>query len=149
MWGVNRMLGKWIVLIFLFLGALWDIKKKTVPKVFLLIWGIVSVIYFVFEIINGQNVLGLLLGVIPGIITLVLSIVTKEKIGLGDGLILICVGCLQTIKDVLCMIIFSFIFLTVVLIFLLAIRRIGRSSRIPFVPFLFLGQLITMYGGIL
>ena len=105
--------------------------------------------YFVFEIINGQNMLGLLLGVIPGIITLVLSIVTKEKIGLGDGLILICVGCLQTIKDVLCMIFFSFIFLTVVLIFLLAIRRIGRSSRIPFVPFLFLGQLITMYGGIL
>ena len=149
MWGVNRMLGKWIVLIFLFVGALWDIKKKAVPKVFLLIWGIVSVIYFVFEIINGQNVLGLLLGVIPGIITLVLSIVTKEKIGLGDGLILICVGCLQTIKDVLCMIFFSFIFLTVVLIFLLAIRRIGRSSRIPFVPFLFLGQLITMYGGIL
>lgn len=143
------MLGKWIVLIFLFVGALWDIKKKAVPKVFLLIWGIVSVIYFVFEIINGQNMLGLLLGVIPGIITLVLSIVTKEKIGLGDGLILICVGCLQTIKDVLCMIFFSFIFLTVVLIFLLAIRRIGRSSRIPFVPFLFLGQLITMYGGIL
>ena len=143
------MLGKWIVLIFLFVGALWDIKKKAVPKVFLLIWGIVSVIYFVFEIINGQNMLGLLLGVIPGIITLVLSIVTKEKIGLGDGLILICVGCLQAIKDVLCMIFFSFIFLTVVLIFLLAIRRIGRSSRIPFVPFLFLGQLITMYGGIL
>lgn len=143
------MLGKWIVLIFLFVGALWDIKKKAVPKVFLLIWGIVSVIYFVFEIINGQNMLGLLWGVIPGIITLVLSIVTKEKIGLGDGLILICVGCLQAIKDVLCMIFFSFIFLTVVLIFLFAIRRIGRSSRIPFVPFLFLGQLITMYGGIL
>lgn len=143
------MLGKWIVLVFLFVGALWDAKKKAVPIIFLLIWGMVSVIYFILEIFNGQNILGMLVGIIPGVVALVLSVISREQIGFGDGLILLCVGCIQDIKEVLCMLFFSFVFLTITLMFLLVIRRVGRASRVPFVPFMFIGQLITVFGGIL
>lgn len=143
------MLGKWIVLVFLCVGALWDAKKKAVPKIFLLIWGMVSVIYFILEIFNGQNILGMLVGIIPGVVALVLSVISREQIGFGDGLILLCVGCIQDIKEVLCMLFFSFVFLTITLMLLLVIRRVGRASRVPFVPFMFIGQLITVFGGIL
>ena len=69
--------------------------------------------------------------------------------GLGDGLIRLWVGCFQGVKDVLCMLFFSFVILTVFLILFLVMRRVGRTSRVPFVPFMFMGQLMVMFGGVL
>ena len=37
-----------IVLIFLVFGTVWDIKRKTVPVKYLVVWGIVCVIYIGF-----------------------------------------------------------------------------------------------------
>ncbi len=150
MWGVNNgMIGKWIVLIFLFVGMLWDIKKKAVPKIYLVVWAIGAITYLILEITSNKNIGSIFLAVIPGVVVLILSLITGEQIGLGDGLILLCVGCFQGMKDVLCMLFFSFVILTVVLILLLVMRRVGRTSRVPFVPFMFLGQLMVMFGGVL
>jgi len=148
-WGVkSKMLGKCIVLVFLFVGTLWDLKKNMVPKNYLVIWGIQSIIYFSFEIIHGKSVLDIFIGLIPGIVAIVLSVITREQIGMGDGLILLSVGCFQSIKDILSMLFFSFVILTIISIFLLAIRRVGRKSQVPFVPFMLMGQIIVIFGGI-
>ena len=57
MWGVNnRMFEKWIVLIFLFVGMLWDIKKKTVPKIYLVVWAIGAITYLILEIAGEKSI---------------------------------------------------------------------------------------------
>lgn len=150
MWGVNnRMFEKWIVLIFLFVGMLWDIKKKTVPKIYLVVWAIGAITYLISEIAGEKSIFSIFWALIPGFVVLLISLITGEKIGLGDGLILLCVGCFQGVKDVLCMLFFSFVILTVFLILFLVMRRVGRTSRVPFVPFMFMGQLMVMFGGVL
>lgn len=150
MWGVNnRMRGQWLVLMFLFVGMLWDIKKKAVPKMYLVVWAVGAMTYLVLEIASKQNIFSIFLALIPGVVVLFLSVITGEQIGIGDGLILLCIGCFQGVKDVLCMMFFSFVILTVFLMLLLVMGRIGRKSRVPFVPFMFMGQLAVMFGGVL
>lgn len=141
------MVGKGIILLFLAIGVIWDLKKKAVPGSYLCAFGIVAIIAFIFDVTNGKNLLDSVWGLIPGFIVVMLSILTKEQVGLGDGMILLCVGGLQSIRDTIYMIFIALIIVTVVAIFLLIIRRVGRKATIPFVPFLFLGQLIMIIGG--
>ena len=143
------MIGKGIVLLFLAIAAIWDIKKKAVPKNYLCVVGVVAVIYLGLDIMSGKSLIDGILALIPGYIIVFLCVVSGEQIGLGDGLILLCVGCFQNIRDTLCMIFISFVILTLVSMFLLISRRVGRKSTIPFVPFLFCGQLITIVEGFL
>ena len=134
---------------FLFLGMMWDVKKKAVPKNYICIFGVVGVISLILEVAKGKSILDGVLGLIPGCVAIILSVVTEEQIGSGDGWILLCVGFFQNIKETLCMTIFAFVIMTIVLMFLLVIGRVGCKSTIPFVPFLFMGQGIIMLGGYL
>lgn len=143
------MVGKGIILLFLAIGAIWDLKKKAVPVSYLCVFGFVAMVGFILDVTNGKNLLDSVWGLIPGCIFVMLSVLTKEQVGLGDGMILLCVGCLQSIRDTICMISIALIIVTAATMFLLIIRRVGRKATLPFVPFLFLGQLIMISGGFL
>ena len=143
------MIGKGIVLLFLAIGVIWDLKKKAVPANYLCVFGIVAIIGFILDVVNGKKLLDSVWGLIPGFIVVMLSTLTKEQVGLGDGVILLCVGCLQSVRDTTCMIFIALIMVTVVAMLLLIIRRVGRKATIPFVPFLFLGHLMMIIGGFL
>ena len=141
------MFEKWIVLVFLFLGMIWDIKKRVVPKTYIYIFFVAGTICLLLGVINEKGILDGLFGLIPGCVVIMLSIVSREHIGSGDGWILLCVGFFQNVKETLCMIFFAFAIMTIVLMFLLVIRRISCKSTIPLVPFLFVGQAIIIVGG--
>ncbi len=141
------MIGKWIVVLFLIVGSVWDLRNKSIPGVYLYVWSLVAIVYAIFDMVNGKNVLEIIIALIPGVVGLILSFVTREQIGLGDGIVILLAGFFMGVKDVFGMVIAAFLVLTLVTIFLLVMHRVNGKSKIPFIPFLFVGHLICVWGG--
>lgn len=126
-----------IVNLYLLLGTVQDIQKRKISNCYLWIGGIIG---FVFRIINlkeeSYSFSEWLLALIPGVILLLLAKVTGEKIGFGDGWVVIILGNFMTILEI-SMLLQSAVILVAIfaLIFLLG-RKISKEYSIPFLPFL-------------
>ena len=90
-----------IVNLYLLLGTVQDIQKRKISNCYLWIGGIIG---FVFRIINlkeeSYSFSEWLLALIPGVILLLLAKVTGEKIGFGDGWVVIILGNFMTILEI-------------------------------------------------
>lgn len=111
--------------------AVHDMKEKCIPAVAVLISGVLSVLY----VINGENADGcsLMYCMMPGMVLLLLSVLTKESIGYGDGAAVLVLGfwtgggfCAAAVSLGICMTGFYSAFM---------LLR-GRKEPVPFMPFL-------------
>ncbi len=119
-----------------------DIRKKTVPVIPMMIWGMVGVIlHLCYGRIGYERMLS---GLIPGIVAYVLSIATHEKIGKGDAVLLIITGIYMGFWGNLFMLWIGMIMAALAGVFAMVIFKKDRDRQMPFVPFLFAGFLITL-----
>ena len=127
--------------IYLFILAIDDMLNKSV-RVGLLIAGLIPVaISFIpggSEIQIWQRAAGL----IPGLLLIVAAGLTREKIGYGDGIILLITGIAIGIGALCKLLMISFFLLPVYSIAMLARGRLNKKSRIPFLPFVFAGYVL-------
>ena len=126
-----------------FLGclAVYDIKWKKIPVVAILISGLLSVLYFAAG--KQCTVEYAIYCMLPGMLLLFLSLVTKEKIGYGDGVAVLILGfwtgALFCAEAVCVGIVMSGIY---------SLYRIIRKNNqpIPFLPFLLIAvEVILIY----
>lgn len=125
---------------FLLLLTGYDIRYKTIPVIPVIVMGGMLLTYRVW---NGTGWMELLGGCLPGVIFLLISLLTREKIGSGDGLVLLALGCGFAIEEVVGIVGMALFFAAIVAIVLLVVKKASRKTEIPFVPFLFLGFLVT------
>ena len=125
---------------FLLLLTGYDIRYKTIPVIPVIVMGGMLLTYRVW---NGTGWMELLGGCLPGGIFLLISLLTREKIGSGDGLVLLALGCGFAIEEVVGIVGMALFFAAIVAIVLLVVKKASRKTEIPFVPFLFLGFLVT------
>lgn len=126
---------------FLFLAVLaaQDLKEKKISTYKLVIFAILAIFYLVVtKQFFWQTILR---DMIPGIILLLLSLLTKESIGYGDGLTVIVLGlwtggwfafhvfCIGTVLSGVCAVIYL-------------IR--GKKDTIPLIPFLLVGMEVAL-----
>jgi len=74
---------KIILLIFLFVFAVEDIKMRSIPVYQIVLYLAIFAMYLCLGSESMKK--NIALGLIPGVICLVMSIITREKIGLGDA----------------------------------------------------------------
>ena len=117
-----------------------DIRYKTIPVIPVIVMGGMLLTYRVW---NGTGWMELIGGCLPGGIFLLISLLTREKIGSGDGLVLLALGCGFAIEEVVGIVGGALFFAAIVAIVLLVVKKASRKTEIPFVPFLFLGFLVT------
>lgn len=119
-----------------------DIKYKKIN-----IWGIGLgyILGIAGGIIYGQSRIRSLAGGIGiGLAVCLLHWVTQKGIGLGDGMLAVLIGiCTGAEFTVICLCA-SFFLASCAALVLCCLKKAGRKSRIPFVPFLFLGYMITL-----
>jgi|GEM_PF-4697873 len=105
---------------------------------------------FIYVFIDIKIFINCLIGFI-GVyfVFLLIFFISKGGIGLGDmfylGLFASCFGYLFTITAF----VLSFWIATIVLIFPFIIGRIDKKTKIPFIPFLFIGCFISICTGII
>lgn len=135
-----------IALAFIGICAVFDMKKKEIPLI-LAITGILAALGInLYQIGNGtQSLLEMAFSLLPGVFLLLISFLTREKVGYGDGLLLLAAGLFIGFYQCLLALCFSLIFSSVFGVLLLLVRKADRSSEIPFVPFLVIGMGVGFF----
>lgn len=111
-----------------------DIRKREIPTWYVLLFGALAV---VCQLVAGmENVWEMLVGVLPGALFLVVSFLSKGKVGAGDGILLLAMGIFSGIGFTLTVTLYALISAAVIGGLILIIRRRPRNEQLPFVPFL-------------
>lgn len=132
-----------VMLIFLAVGAIWDVRTKQIPTGYLAIgtcstlaWEIIS------KSVSGYLWFG---GVVIGMVFFLLSKYTKEGIGYGDSWMILNLGMFLGIWRLMIVLIFAFFTVSMVAGAGLVNGKFNRKTRISFLPFLLSGYV----GGLL
>ncbi len=127
-------------------GLLWnsisDLKEK---RISLLITGFYAVIGVGYQIINKQMGSWIIVSLIPGLLVLAFAKLTREKIGYGDGILLLSLGCYLNIEEMVLVCMIAVCLAGIIALILLVFFHKGRDYAIPFVPFLLCGYVMECF----
>ncbi len=130
---------EWVMLAVLAGFAVYDVKTKTIPVVAV---AVAAAGVLLYRLCAGFHVAELAVGLVPGALVLLLAIVTKESIGIGDGLMLCVLGMFCGWRQCLAVFGMALVLSAVLAMVLLVCRRAGRKTELPFLPSLFGGYLL-------
>ena len=85
-----------------------------------------------------------LLGMVPGIVVLLLSVVLRGGIGKGDGYLLCISGMALGVQENTALLFYGLFLAGITAAVLMIFKRVKRDTKLPFVPFLFAGFLLTV-----
>ncbi|KKR06222.1 MAG: prepilin peptidase, type IV [candidate division WS6 bacterium GW2011_GWF2_39_15] len=135
----------YVVLLILFLFSYWDVKDKAIPKGFTDVFIILSLLYSVFSLLYSFETDKLLSFAVVVFLFLVLYLLNfrKEKIGVGDMILLSSIFLISGLKTGIATIITTISMAGLFAIYLVIIDRRNRKRYIPLVPFMTLGYVIA------
>lgn len=120
-----------------------DLRSREICFIPTVIYGLAGILYKFFT--AGHSLYNLIPDLIPGLFLLLIGKISREKVGYGDGLVILTTGiwigftdCLLTLTTGLFM---AFIFSAV----LLALKKFKRDTELPFIPFLLFSYLGRMF----
>ena len=137
----------WIeIFLFLLLGicALIDGMKREIPIAVVWLGIAAAVILHMQGTIGDGNWIMTMLSLIPGGIFWMLSFITGEKVGYGDGWMLVMIGLFTGLWRCFLILLIGLVVESIAVLILLAVRRISRDHRVPFAPFLLLGMGVVI-----
>lgn len=116
----------------------YDLKYKRVPNLinlFLFLLVIIS------KIMDGDIFPSLLSGTVAFLTFLIINLITKGKMGIGDAKYTSIIALYFGYEFWLYSIIYCSIYAIIISISLYLLKKIQRDTKIPFIPFLFLGWI--------
>lgn len=141
----NFELWQWVVLLGVMIPmTIKDIKTRHV-NAYLILGAILGVLAIRVSIMGDKDI-EILLDMIPGAIMLFVAMLSGQKIGYGDGLLLLFVGTVTGYPTTIVSLLISMILSAFLSGVLLIMKKVDKETEIPFVPFMSLG---IFAGGIL
>ena len=132
--------------VMLLIGAVQDLRSKTIRAELILVPGLVSALSLICR--EGPDFLpGALAGLVPGACLFFLSRVSRGAIGEGDALIVGLLGFSLGIWQALGIMMLAFFGAALCVCLLLLLRRADRNTKLPFVPFLAAAYLLSLVLG--
>ena len=119
-----------------------DVRKRKIPLVILTVGGCMA---FLYQLMWGtEDIWEIAAGVGIGACFLMVGWLTGEKIGYGDGIVIMVLGIYLGIWKLLEMLAGAFFLLAVAGMICLAGKRFSRKQTLPFCPFLTAGYVICL-----
>lgn len=137
----KKRMAEWIMCGVLAGFAVYDLKWKKVKMTAVALLGAGAVLYRIF---TGTGASELVLGLLPGIVLLVVSFVTKESIGQGDGMVLCILGVFCGAKQAVAILGMAFTLCALLAVILLACKRVTKKTELPFLPCLCAGYCLCL-----
>lgn len=132
-----------IVNIYLLLGALQDTRERRIKNSYLKIGEVGSMIHRGVHLILGISSLSeWVYGLIPGLLLIIIAKLTEEKIGYGDGILLLILGNFMYFTEVWKLLQTAFLFVMIFSILLVISKKGDRKCEIPFLPFLWMSHTL-------
>ena len=131
-----------LVFIVLVIEAVKDFRKKEVniPVLGILVVAAMVMIFLGKEISVSNAIIGLA----EGLLLILVSVMTKGQIGMGDGILLAACGLMLGGKDNMVMFFFACLSSAIVSVLIMIIKKADKKTTIPFVPFMIPGFLIMV-----
>ncbi|MBR6383250.1 MAG: prepilin peptidase [Lachnospiraceae bacterium] len=130
------------VLIVLVIEAVTDFKKKEVNIIFPVLLAAAATVMFFFT--KDISLINAIIGTGEGLLLILISLLTKGEIGMGDGILLAACGLMLGGRDNLIMFFFACLSSAVVSALIMLIKKADKKTKIPFVPFMIPGFLIMV-----
>ena len=128
------------ILLILVISAIGDIRNKEISLREVAACVAVSASSATVGLMRGETgVIAILLSLIPGGIILLIGLLSRQQVGYGDALLALGAG---PAMGLFCMgagLLLALFFSSIFSLCLLAFKKAGKRTRIPFVPFMALG----------
>lgn len=126
----------------LFAASILDIRSRKIPVWMLVLGGIAAVLTALCRCgFTLEEYVEMIKGCIPGVILLLMAAVTG-KAGTADGIVLIFLGICAGGKVCLAVFMLSLLLISLFSGVSLALHRVGRNTRLPYLPFLAVAWLL-------
>lgn len=129
-------------LLFLLFSSFLDIRKREISIPVTLLFGLAGVVY---SVRTGRTMTDYLIPLGIGILILGGSVLTRGQVGMGDGWMLLALGCMLRMECYIQMACIGMLLAAAYSGVLMLVFRKNRKTEIPLVPFLLLGYV----GGII
>lgn len=131
-----------ILVITLYLGivSMIDIKKKSLSIYTIILGFVLMGILYIFSPYNPISLAG---GVLIGVIIVAVSFLSRQAVGLGDGLILIIIG-LCFGASTIYIFMYSLAILSVCTVVFMLIKHKRYNIEVPMIPFYLAGVIIQV-----
>ncbi len=132
-------------LLFLGIATFWDVRERRIPGGLILAGGGAELgLSLAAGLCTGEiRLWQMLAGMVPGAILLVLGVLGRQ-VGPADGLILCLVGLGESYVFALWMLMVACAIMGGISLTGMAMRRLKKEDRLPFVPFLSAGYVICL-----
>lgn len=129
------------LLVLMLICSVVDIRTKEIPLWEIAICAVLSTAKVVLDLRGGEaDIAGIIFSLLPGAFLLVLSFITKEGIGYGDGLMVLLMGPALGAEGLILGMLIAFFASSFFSAILLIIKKVKRNYRIPFIPFMTIGM---------
>ena len=125
-------------LLFLLFSSFLDIRKREISIPVTLLFGLAGVVY---SVRTGRTMTDYLIPLGIGILILGGSVLTRGQVGLGDGWMLLALGCMLRMECYIQMACIGMLLAAAYSGVLMLVFRKNRKTEIPLVPFLLLGYV--------
>lgn len=133
--------GQVLILAGLYFSARQDSREK---KINLLIPLLFSIALLISSLINERKIEVILMGCLGGIVVLILSWLSRGKIGLGDGTVLVMTGIGMGFYRNMALMLLASALMMIFALWGMAGGKICLRSKIAFVPFLLIAFVIML-----
>ena len=131
----------WIIL-FLIVCAITDLRERKIYSTYCFTNVVFALaVHICKEDIHWGYIAG---GIALGAMFFIVSIVSKEALGMGDALIILTLGSIGGIKTSFELLLWAFGICAMVSIIGLLLRKRQLNSQIPFAPFLLVGGIANL-----
>lgn len=135
------------LLLFLILGTVSDIKNRSIPAILFLIFGMLGLLEYM---LYGRTALiNELMGIILGIVFIAVSLISENRLGMGDALAILVTGVFLGGMEASCAVLFAMLISAFFSVIILALHRGDRSTALPFIPFLLAGYILEKLGAVI
>ena len=125
-------------LLFLLFSSFLDIRKREISIPVTLLFGLAGVVY---SVRTGRTTTDYLIPLGIGILILGGSVLTRGQVGMGDGWMLLALGCMLRMECYIQMACIGMLLAAAYSGVLMLVFRKNRKTEIPLVPFLLLGYV--------
>lgn len=133
-----------ILLILLILCSVEDLKRKEVTVIYILLFGIIGVVFHLF--CPSCSVYSMLWGLLLGIVVMAASFFSHGSIGMGDGILLVVTGVYLGGYQNLELFLIGLFLAGIWSLGLLVLKKKKRKEKIAFVPFLLVAYAVMLVG---
>ncbi len=137
------------ILMLLLAASVTDIRKREIPLWEIAAAAVISLVAAGLKVYGKEtDIAGIALSLLPGVGLILISLATSQGIGMGDGLMLLAIGpALGLYRTGLGMLL-AFFVSSLFSLALIILKKAGRKTRIPFIPFMTIGTGVAIFAAL-